>query len=360
MRTTQRRALALAVAWTVALALAACDSNGGPVSPSTNRPATTEQYLGLPVQRLDDVDDLDLEFPGLLSVGPSADRVWLGAPEGLAWLDVNDAEAHVVDRLPGAYLAFVGDDTMYRAGFQAQSIATYDVSGEPREVDRGRARWPLGVAATRDVLWLTNHRTSTLLRLNPDDLRVTRRIQLGHPGVDDVIGAGELAWVGDTLWMISIGDPTLYALDGRTGKELRVVSLDAEDAAGLKATSAGLWSWVGNRTDDPGYHSLVLVDPDRGELIARVPLREPADLEGDQVAMVSDPVEVDGEIWVAFDQYLVHLDARHGWAPDRVLGLPEGTAVISTVVAGDYLWYESPLPTPHVARVPLDDLAARQ
>jgi hypothetical protein len=357
MSTTHRNALALVAAWTVALALAACDSQGGHFSPSTDTPMVAEQYLGLPVEPLDDVEDLDLPFPGLLAVGPSADRVWLGAPEGLAWLDVNDADAHVVDRLPGAYLAFVGDDTMYRAGFQAQSIAKYDLSGQPREVSRGAARWPLGVAATRDVLWLTNHRTSTLLRLDPDDLRVTQRIQLGHAGVDDVIGAGELAWVGDTLWMISIGDPTVYALDGHTGNVLREVSLGAEDAAGLKATSAGLWSWVGNRTADPGYDSLVLVDPDRGTMITRVPLREPADLVGDQVAMVSDPVEVDGEIWVAFDQYVVHLDAHHDWRPDRVLGLPDGTAVISTVVAGDYLWYESPLPAPHVSRVPLDDLA---
>ena len=68
--------------------------------------------------------------------------------------------------------------------------------------------------------------------------------------------------------------------------------------------------------------------------------------------------EVDGEIWAPVDNYLVHLDPDQEWAPDRVLSLPDGTAVLSNVVAGDYLWYYSPLPSPHDARVALAELVA--
>jgi hypothetical protein len=276
----------------------------------------------------------------------------------LAWLDLDDAQAHVVDRVPGAYLTFVGDDTLYRAGFQAQSIAKYDVSGTPTEVARGKVHWPLGLAANRHVLWVTNHRRSLLLRLDTDSLKTTRKLQIGEADGEGVVGASDLVWVGDRLWMLAIGVPTVYELDGRSGGRLREVTLGTEDAGGLTPTTAGLWTWVGDRYGDArGSQSLDLIDPGEGRVTARVHLRDPSTMEEDQRAMVGGPVELDGEIWVPFDRYLVHLDAANGWAPDRVLGLPDGTEVINSVVAGNYWWYYSPLPTPHVARVPLSDLA---
>ena len=353
---------ALVAALVIGLPLASCDQGDDPgARPMTSSPsAAQEEYLGLSVEPLAGVEDLDVPFPGLPAVGERADRVWLGAPDGLEWLDLDDAEAHVVDRIPGTYLGLVGDDTLYRAGFQAQTIAKYDVSGEPREVARGRVRWPLGVAASRDVLWLTDHGRSRLLRLDPDTLAVTRRIHIGTQGPGDVDGAAGLAWVGDHLWVVSKWDASLYEVDGHTGDIMRVVPLGAEDMANpLVLTSAGLWAWVGDRTDDGvAFHSLVLVDPERGEVTARLRLREPDDIEGDQVAMVCAPFEVDGEIWAPVDDYLVHLNPDQDWAPDRVLSLPDGTAVLSDVVAGDHLWYYSPLPSPHDARVPLDELVA--
>ena len=361
MTMRMRRASALTLVSIAALALTACNSDGheSPSGWDAASAAPVEQYLGLPVEPLDNVADLDLPFLGLPFAGPDADRVWLGAPEGLAWLDLDDGEAHVVDRIPGVYVGLVGTDTLYRAGYQAQTIAKYDVSGDPREVARARVHWPLGVAADRAVLWVTDHTHSRLLRLDPETLKVTRRIQIGKSGPDDGDGAAGLAWVGDHLWVVSKWDASLYEVDGRSGDILRVVALGAADMANpLVLTSAGLWAWVGDRTTDGvAFHSLVLVDPVLGEVTARLRLREPADLEVDALAQVSAPVEVAGGMWVPVDHYLVHLDADRDWAPDKVLGLPEGTVVLTSAVAGDYLWYYTPSPAPHVARVPLADLA---
>jgi streptogramin lyase len=302
---------------------------------------------------------LDLPLPGLLSPSDDGRRVWVGSPEGFGWLDVRDGEEHIVTDDAGAYVYDTGG-TVFRAALYGDHLESWDLSGEPRRVARAPLPAPFGMALADGSLWVTDHFHSRLRRVDPADLHVEESLPVGSLGPDDARGepsAAAMAAVDEHLWVVSKWDVALHEYDAETGAELRVVPLGADNLAdGLSVTPDGLWVWVGMTdpaTGEAPFDTLVLVDPQTGEVRTRLQPRHPEDLVDGRAAIVCGPVVLDGETWLPVDDRLVHLDPDHGWAPDREVPLPDGTAALTAVAAGGFVWIYSPAPAPAVLRATL-------
>src|SRR5262249_20982021 len=144
-------------------------------------PSSPATYAGVRVTKATHVAALDVPFDGFMLGTRSPNRLWISSPDGLAWVDPATNQAHVVDREPGVALAVDGD-RLYRAAWQPHTIARYDVSGAPRLVVRHYAPTPLNIAVAPGGLWAADHNHGFLLRIDPDTLRVERKVPLGHGG----------------------------------------------------------------------------------------------------------------------------------------------------------------------------------
>ena len=313
----------------------------------------TRSYLGVRVEPVPpaQVKVLDVPVTGFLAASTRPDRIWIGSADGLAWLDPATGASHLVDRRPGVGLTVDGDQ-LYRAAWAGNEVARYDISaGQAREVARVPAPSPLYIAVGPAGVWAADHDHGRLLRLDPHTLEITKRVTIGS---GEGLGTAGMVWIGDRLWVVSKRDDSLYEVDGRTGRRLARVDLGGFPGDDITRTAAGIWVAVDvNSNDRPVY---CLVDPHRHRVVARVNVREPANITGDTAWVVSAPIVVGDRVWIPVDRYLVRLDPEAGWKPDRVLELPTAITARFALPAFGSVWIYSGYPEPFpVVRV--DDAA---
>ncbi|HEX6874374.1 MAG TPA: hypothetical protein VF165_01830, partial [Nocardioidaceae bacterium] len=324
-------------------------------SPSTAAQAT---YLDLPVERARSAHVVaDHSAAGFMVAQATPRRLWVGGPTGLAWIDPEDESVHHVDAKPGVYLS-IHRGSLYRTAYFKGEVARYDVSGpDPREVARVGAPAPLQASVDRSGFWVSDHDGGRLLRLDLRTLARRSTLQLGPRSGEGHALAGQAQTDGDRLWVVSERDQRLYEIDTEKGHAARHVQLDAQPTAELVRDGNRLWVML-SRSENEDHADLELVDAASRRVMTRIVAHDDAFVTPkNQDLLGSPPVVIRGEVWVPTDEHLVHLDAAHGWKPDRVIALPvPGMFARFATEAFGSLWIYSSLPRELVVRVQLDDL----
>lgn len=348
-----RRRIWIAAVVATLVATGACAAGGHPAgrtpsSPSRTAASTPTAYEGLPVERAHDVTLFDgLGFSGFLLADEKRGRIWSGSTTGLGWIDPQSGSTHVVDEVPGVYLAVYGD-SLYRTAWAKDAVARYDVSGDPRVVVRRHAPSPLNIAAGPEGVWASDHNHGNLLRLDPQTLRIVDRIDIDKVAIGPGNGFGPagLEWQAEDLW-VNVKRAATLALVDRTGEVLRSVQLGGIDIGDdIALTSTGLWAEVTHQDDSSEW---ALVDTGTMQVKARVPAPEGADTW-------ATPVEVEGQIWLPVDDKLMHLDPNRGWQPDRVVALDRSDVHPRWAIAGFGSVWISSLNPARIVRIDDSDL----
>ena len=224
------------------VATTACVADKGSAAPgladSTTGPSASVSS-GLPVQSAEGITRFDDPgLAGFLLADPAHHRLWSGTSSGLWWIDPETEVAHVVDDIPGVYLA-VYHDSLFRAAWAHDNVARYDLRDDVREDVRRDAPSPLNIAAGPAGVWVSDHNHGNLLRLDPQTMRVTAKVKIGD---GKGLGPAGLQWQGEDLWVNVKRDSTLALVDGGNGHVLRRIPLDGVDIGDeLAMTIAGLW-----------------------------------------------------------------------------------------------------------------------
>ena len=326
-------------------------------SPSTSRGDAT--YLGLPVEEARSAHVVaDGSAEGLMVAQARPRRLWVGGVDRLSWISPRDESVHQVDSKPGVGL-FLRRGSLYRAAYFGGDVARYDVSGpDPRETARVRLAASLYVSADRNGVWVTDHDRGRLVSLDPRTLARRGTIQLGPRAGGYRHALAGMTHIGDDrLWVMSERDERLYEVDTRTGRVVDHVQLDARPTDRLVRDGHHLWVML-SRNENDERADLELVDAASRQVVTRVVTHDAAFVTAENRDLVpSPPVVVHGEVWVPSDEHLVHLDATHGWRPDRVIALPvPGMFARDATVAFGSLWIHSVLPRQLILRVPLASL----
>jgi streptogramin lyase len=288
-----------------------------------------------------------LDFSGFPLADEQHGRIWSGSTTSLGWIDPQTGATHVVDDVPGVYLAVYGD-SLYRTAWAKDAVARYDISDDPRLVVRRQAPSPLNVAAGPEGVWASDHNHGNLLRLDPQTLRIVDKIPIDKVAIGPGNGFGPagLVWQGENLW-VNVKKAATLALVDRTGQVLRKIQLGGVDIGDdLALTSAGLWADVAHKDDSSEW---TLVDT----RTLRVKVRLGAPKGSDTWAT---PVEVNGQIWLPVDDKLVHLDPDRGWQPDRVVSLDRSDIHPRYATAGFGSVWISSLNPARIVRVDYSDL----
>lgn len=335
------------------LFVAACAGSHGEGQQIGRTPNT---YLGLPVEKVRSAQVLrDGSGVGIMVAQQSPPRLWVGGVDRLSWIDPGDGSVHLTDSRPGVSV-FFADGSLYRAAYFGGDVARYDVSGlVPREVARVRAPSPVYVSADRNGVWVTDHDGGRLSRLDLRTLARRGTLQLGpRSGGYRHALAGMVEAGRDRLWVLSERDERVYEIDTSTGRAIRHVQLDARPTDQLVRNGDSLWVML-SRGENDDDSDLELVDVADGRVVTRVVTHDAAFVTRTNKELIpSPPVVVHGQVWVPSDEHLVHLDANHGWKPDRVLALPvPGMFARNATVAFGSLWIHTSLPKEEIVRVPL-------
>jgi DNA-binding beta-propeller fold protein YncE len=233
------------------------------------------------VVRLDAADGSSLGEPIAVSPQPAAidvgdGVVWVADPDGtVTRVDSTTGSAHgpplavggvLVDVLADGRRAWVAD---IEAGVVRSVDADTDEVGPPIEVPGGVVRlvragpriWvsgvedtitpldpvtgtvgeavavgtgPIGLASTRDVLWVANSDDDTVSRLDPATGRsLGNEISVGDAPVAVVIAGGD-------SWVLDQDGPSLTRIGGAAGGQVGRVSLPMRPRA-MVSTDAGIW-----------------------------------------------------------------------------------------------------------------------
>ena len=319
-------------------------------------------YLGLPVEKARSAHVVaDHSAVGFMAAQAVPRRLWVGGTDRLSWIDPDDESVRHVDSKPGVGL-FVDGGSLYRAAYAAGDVARYDVSGShPREVARVRAPSPLYVSAGPGGVWVTDHDGGRLVRFEPNTLARRGTVQLGPRSGSSHALSGMARFGDHRLWVMSERDQRLYEIDTESGRAVGRVQLDARPTDQLVRDGARLWVML-SRDENEDRADLELVDAASRRVVTRIVVHDDAPAPEDPDLVGCPPVVIRGEVWVPVDEYLVHLDAAHGWRPDRVIALPvPGLVARHAIVAFGSVWIDGVIlngarPRERIVRVPLDDL----
>ena len=360
MTTHHRRrttTLAGVAGMSLVLTLAACsDVRAGKADAGSLGAGGSSTYLGLPVEKVRSASVLhDGSGVGIMVAQQHPPRLWVGGVDRLSWIDPRDQSVHRTDSHAGVSVFFAAG-SLYRAAYFGGDVARYDVSGPvPREVARVRAPSPVYVSADRNGVWVTDHDGGRLIRLDKRTLARRSVLQLGpRAGGYRHALAGMVEGGRGRLWVLSERDERVYEVDTATGRAVRHVQLGARPTDQLVRNGTSLWVML-SRGENQDDADLELVDLASGRVVTRVVTHDAAFVtHANKMLIASPPVVVHGQVWVPSDEHLVHLDAAHGWKPDRVLALPvPGMFARNATVAFGSLWIHTSLPKEEIVRVPL-------
>lgn len=147
------------------------------------------------------------------------------------------------------------------AGFGA--VWSLDEDGMLSRIDpvrnRVRKQLPLGSERPYNLwvgagsLWSVDDASGEVLRIAPATLKVVARIPVGD-------GPSDLAFIGDTAWIVNHRDRALVRLETRTNRIVKLTTLPADTPERIAAFGGRLWI-TGRGTD------LLEVDPADGRVV---------------------------------------------------------------------------------------------
>src|SRR5262249_13805454 len=143
---------------------------------------------------------------------------------------------------------------------------THTVTGIPTgpSDDEG----PQSVVATPGAIWVANHHSGTLVRIDPATNAIAATIALTDPGPG---GLQPLATDGTSVWTASASDNTLWRIDAATNQVIASTTITPETSdaygicGGIGVDSTGVWVSPGCNTD-----LISRVDPNTNQVVATV------------------------------------------------------------------------------------------
>jgi hypothetical protein len=311
-----------------ALALAGCGLGGGSAGHSAG-PASTSDT---PTTSAHVVATLDVTSPNQAVVTQT--RLWLlGGPSGvITQVDpaTNTVTSVVTPPYPVGFGTYAGG-FLWVASFMKDVVMQLDAdSGQVlRTIKRSpSAPWdgPVGLDSTGTDLWVVNHNSSTLVRLDflTGEVDGTTRLPGRKP-------AGPLL-AADALWIAMTKSNLVVRVDPSTGRiDGAPIHLDTGACAASSGAGGGLW-YTSLDVEDFGCHDgTQRLDPRTGEV---APL--------DYGAGMSTFADFGSEVWASDrDRTLYRVDVASGTLTPT-LTLDGGAASNRLVSAFGSLWVLRP------------------
>jgi hypothetical protein len=261
-------------------------------------------------------------------VGPekvSLQRVDPGSLEVLASIPLRNTDG--VDLAFGAGAVWIS----YEDHLHPSKSGVLRLDPKTNEVtDRIPIKSPSYITFGEDAVWISSY-GGTVTKIDPDSRKVVARVDLGHNGIGEV-AAGE-----GSVWVAS--NDTLQNVDERAWEDL---------------FENGKYPETGH----PERNTLLRLDPDTGEVVARIPVAR-TEVEGGAASVAVD--EGSGAVWVTSNNgRLLHVDPAKNQV---VANLPLGDYAYDLQAGYGSVWAQVELDTDEpgwtagIARVSTDDNA---
>ena len=145
------------------------------------------------------------------------------------------------------------------------------VFGDVLSVIKTPGPCPTGFAFDGENLWLADHFTDKIYKINPESGEVLQSFD--SPGYHPE----GLAWDGKHLWHIDSGEKYMYLIDPETGRALKILESNSDNPRDLAWD--GEYVWI----IDHGRDLLIKVSPADGMMVKNFPspAKEPAGLAYD-------------------------------------------------------------------------------
>jgi DNA-binding beta-propeller fold protein YncE len=224
------------------------------------------------------------EFPDLES---GAGTLWqvqsFETSGGVTKVDPQTGTALGRARVPGASAVVVARGGVWAsarrgAGGQLVRIEPGSVRVVAGPVAAGRD--PVAVSAAAGSVWVADRRRDTVLRFDPQTLRLRARLRVGD-------GPAAFAAFGDTLWVADLGDRTLTHIDAARGEVVGAPVRLGKEIEAIARSPSTLWVAAADAT-------VTRLDPETGAVrgasvdVGRPPLSLAVDGDGVWVASAAD------------------------------------------------------------------------
>jgi len=171
--------------------------------------------------------------------------------------------AYAVESAGGFLWASALDgDAVHRVDPQSGKVATVKVPA------------PMGVALGEGALWVVDHRSNQVVKVDPESLEVLAYVRiLDEQDTRDDFSHGVAVGAG-SVWAAGLDRQILYRIDPKTNAVTARIKLP-EDAFSVRFAGGHVWVAVFN-VDTRGDGALVRVDPATNSVVQRIPMPAPA------------------------------------------------------------------------------------
>jgi hypothetical protein len=271
---------------------------------------------GLPTKKLKVLGTADTGFSYVSMIASAGNRIWAASPDGLDVLDPRSGKFSSVAKVP-AY-GIMGDQAVLVTTAQSRGVlARYDTKTYKRvwEVTRDH---PGNVALVGENLWVADYTQGTMSILDVKSGRETGKVTISAP---DPQGPSEPERVGGSVWVRVESTHEVVGVDVATRTVRSRVRLPAAmKLCGKHVAVVGEDLWV----------------PDCSTLLGRIDTTTGKATFLDVGASPGPPVRLGGQVWVPVGDHLVHVTSSG--TMDRALTVPGAEEIFEVEVADGQVW----------------------